>query len=124
MRANPAANLLYRAAVAALGTIVVGTGVVLLPLPGPGWLIIFFGLALLATEFAWAQRLLRFARARVADWTAWVTAQGVGVRASLGLGMVLLGAGAAWAALAVAGTPAWLPDGVATALDETLPGIG
>ena len=33
-------------------------GVLLLVLPGPGWLIIFFGLALLAAEFAWARRLL------------------------------------------------------------------
>jgi len=33
-------------------------GVLLLVLPGPGWLTIFFGLALLAAEFAWARRLL------------------------------------------------------------------
>jgi len=33
-------------------------GVALLVLPGPGWVIIFFALALLATEFVWAQRLL------------------------------------------------------------------
>ena len=33
-------------------------GVFLLVLPGPGWLTIFLGLALLAAEFAWARRLL------------------------------------------------------------------
>ena len=33
-------------------------GVLLLVLPGPGWVTIFFGLALLAAEFAWARRLL------------------------------------------------------------------
>ena len=33
-------------------------GIVLLVLPGPGWLTIFLGLALLAAEFAWAKRLL------------------------------------------------------------------
>ena len=33
-------------------------GILLLVLPGPGWVIIFFGLALLAAEFAWARRLL------------------------------------------------------------------
>jgi len=33
-------------------------GVLLLILPGPGWVTIFFGLALLAAEFAWARRLL------------------------------------------------------------------
>ena len=33
-------------------------GTVLLVLPGPGWLTILLGLALLAAEFAWAKRLL------------------------------------------------------------------
>ena len=33
-------------------------GILLLVLPGPGWVIIFFGLALLAAEFAWARLLL------------------------------------------------------------------
>ena len=26
--------------------------------PGPGWLVIFFGLTLLAAEFVWARRLM------------------------------------------------------------------
>lgn len=33
-------------------------GIAMLALPGPGWLTIAAGLALLATEFAWAERLL------------------------------------------------------------------
>lgn len=33
-------------------------GVFMLVLPGPGWLAIAAGLALLATEFAWARRWL------------------------------------------------------------------
>jgi len=33
-------------------------GVALLVLPGPGWVTIFLGLALLGAEFAWARRLL------------------------------------------------------------------
>ena len=40
-----------------LGFAVVGTGIVLLPLPGPGWVVIFFGFAILATEFAFAERV-------------------------------------------------------------------
>lgn len=34
-------------------------GTVLLVLPGPGWAMIFLGLVLLATEFAWAHHLLQ-----------------------------------------------------------------
>lgn len=40
-----------------VGTLVVLLGIVLLPLPGPGWVIIFFGFALLATEFAFAEKV-------------------------------------------------------------------
>jgi uncharacterized protein (TIGR02611 family) len=41
---------------------IVIAGIVLLPLPGPGWAIIFLGLAVLATEYAWAHRLLTVTR--------------------------------------------------------------
>jgi uncharacterized protein (TIGR02611 family) len=53
-------NRIVRVAVATFGFLVVLTGVVLsLPLvPGPGVLVIAVGLAILALEFAWAERLL------------------------------------------------------------------
>jgi uncharacterized protein (TIGR02611 family) len=38
----------------------------LIPYPGPGWLVVFAGLALLATEFERAQRVLTFARTHYA----------------------------------------------------------
>jgi tellurite resistance protein TerC len=41
-----------------IGLTVVGVGVALLVLPGPGIAVIIVGLALLATEFAWARALL------------------------------------------------------------------
>ena len=45
-------------------TIVVGftllaIGAALLVLPGPGWVVIFVGLTVLAGEFVWARRLLQ-----------------------------------------------------------------
>ncbi|HEY4978743.1 MAG TPA: PGPGW domain-containing protein [Candidatus Acidoferrum sp.] len=33
-------------------------GVLMFFTPGPGWVVIFFGLTLLAAEFVWAQRLM------------------------------------------------------------------
>ncbi|NYD85770.1 PGPGW domain-containing protein [Cellulomonas oligotrophica] len=45
-------------AVATIGGTVVLAGVAMLVLPGPGVLVIFAGLALLATEFVWAKRWL------------------------------------------------------------------
>ena len=48
-----------RALVAAAGAVITLAGVVMTgPVPGPGFLIIPVGLALLALEFTWAERLL------------------------------------------------------------------
>jgi uncharacterized protein (TIGR02611 family) len=44
------------------GFAVMIAGVVLLVLPGPGWLLIFAGLAILSTEYLWARRLLSTAK--------------------------------------------------------------
>jgi uncharacterized protein (TIGR02611 family) len=41
--------------------------VVLLPLPGPGWVVIFAGMAIWATEFVWAQLVLRWTRRKVTE---------------------------------------------------------
>jgi Putative transmembrane protein (PGPGW) len=53
-----------RIAVTIAGFAVIVAGVVLLVLPGPGWLLIFAGLAILSTEYVWARRLLEKARAK------------------------------------------------------------
>jgi len=40
------------------GFTLLAAGVVMLVTPGPGWVIIFLGLSLLAAEFVWARRLM------------------------------------------------------------------
>lgn len=50
--------------VAVVGSAVLLAGVALLVLPGPAFLVIPAGLAILATEFPWARRLLRYAKDR------------------------------------------------------------
>ena len=52
-----------RIIVAVLGGTVLALGVALIVLPGPAFLVIPAGLAILAIEFAWAKRWLRSARA-------------------------------------------------------------
>ena len=47
-----------RAAVVLAGFLVVLTGLAMIPLPGPGLFVIAGGLAILALEFVWAERLL------------------------------------------------------------------
>lgn len=55
-------TILKRVAVGALGGVVTVIGVIFLITPGPGWLIIFAGLGILATEFAWAAMVLERAK--------------------------------------------------------------
>lgn len=80
VRALPGGRLAWRIAVTVIGVAVIAGGIVLLPLPGPGWLIIFAGLGLLATEYAWAARLLRWTRRHIMDWTRWAAAQPLWLR--------------------------------------------
>jgi len=54
------------------------------------------GVAVWATEFAWAYRLLRFGRRVLASWTAWVRRQSLAVRLLLGLVGLLVLAGLAY----------------------------
>jgi len=47
-----------RVGVTVAGFALILAGIAMLVLPGPGWLTIFAGLAVLATEYAWAERAL------------------------------------------------------------------
>jgi Putative transmembrane protein (PGPGW) len=51
-----------RSAVAILGGLLTLTGIALLVLPGPGFVLVAAGLAVLATQFAWAKRPLNYAK--------------------------------------------------------------
>jgi uncharacterized protein (TIGR02611 family) len=54
-----------RAAITVAGVAVVLIGLVLVPLPGPGWLIVLGGIALLGREYESARRLHRWSMARL-----------------------------------------------------------
>ena len=57
-RSNRALDATWRGIILIFGLTIVGLGIFFLLFPGPGWAVIFFGLIILATEYAWAQRLL------------------------------------------------------------------
>ena len=109
LRKNRAMNHVYRVTVAAVGLVIIVIGIILLPLPGPGWLVIFAGLFVLSTEFEWADRLLVFARDKVRTWTDWVTQQSLVIRALIALGCLLIAAGAVGLYVAWKGVPDWIP---------------
>src|SRR5471030_3309668 len=99
----------YRVAVAVVGFAIIVTGLALIPLPGPGWLIVFAGLAVLSTEFAWAERLLHYARTKVHGWTEWATHQSLVVRGLIGLLGLCFVAGILAIYVQVVGVPSWVP---------------
>jgi len=64
-RLDPLLKRARRIAIAVIGGTVLLVGGAMIILPGPALIVIPVGLAILATEFVWARRLLERVRARV-----------------------------------------------------------
>jgi uncharacterized protein (TIGR02611 family) len=82
-------RLAVKIVVTVLGAAVVALGLLLVPLPGPGWLIVFAGLAIWSLEFRWAKRLNGYARSRVSAWTKWYGEQGWPLRVAVGFALLV-----------------------------------
>ena len=61
----------YRTLVGILGGGLAILGLLMVPLPGPGWLVVFLGLAILGTEFHWAKRLAGWLKRALDRFWAW-----------------------------------------------------
>lgn len=72
------------------GSVVLVAGIIAIPLPGPGWLIVFLGLGILASEFMWARRLHSYAKEKYEAWMKWVTKQSLALRALIAVSTALL----------------------------------
>jgi len=70
-----------RIAIGVVGSLVLLVGIVAIPYPGPGWLIVFAGLAILAAEFDWAKRVLLKVRGRYDRWQLWIKRQSAAIKA-------------------------------------------
>jgi len=68
---SSAFRLARKVAVAVVGASVLAFGVVLIVLPGPAIVVIPLGLAILATEFLWARRLLKRVKEGAGQGLAW-----------------------------------------------------
>ncbi len=64
MHSHPVSLVATKFVVAVIGLALVAAGIVMLVAPGPGIVAILFGLAVLATEFSWAERWLTTMRDR------------------------------------------------------------
>lgn len=67
MHAHPVLAVTTKVVVTLVGTLVLLAGVVMIFTPGQGILAIILGLAILSTEYAWAERWLRKARDKAAE---------------------------------------------------------
>ena len=90
----------YRIVFAVAGVIVTLAGVAMLALPGPAFVIIPIGLAMLALEFAWAERALDHALAK-ADEAQRKAAETTPAQRALAAAAVALGVAAFIAAAIV-----------------------
>jgi len=112
IRSNPHSHLIYRIVVGVVGLLIVSLGLIMVPFPGPGWLVVFLGLAIWASEFEWGQRLLHRATGALHTWATWLRPQPWWVK---GLTLVLTVVAVAlvfWLLFLVGGVPGFLPDSI------------
>lgn len=71
---------LKKTALTILGSLVLVAGILMIPYPGPGWLVVFAGLGILATEYDWARNVLHYAKSKYDTWQYWLKRQSVIVK--------------------------------------------
>lgn len=81
IRERRALDFAYRVVVGVVGFMVLAVGIAAIPYPGPGWAIVFLGLAILASEFYWAHRTLAFTKRRYDKAIGWLRNQSWWVQA-------------------------------------------
>ncbi|MFD0269493.1 TIGR02611 family protein [Streptomyces sp. NPDC127106] len=67
IRRSRSLHISWQVGVFVVGLAVIVAGAAMLVLPGPGWVAIFAGLAIWATEFAWAHLVLRWTKRKVTE---------------------------------------------------------
>ncbi len=119
IRANPHRLRVYRAVVGAVGALLILLGLATGWLPGPGGIpLVLLGLAVWASEFRWAHRLMLRLKHALHVFRGWSRRRQVAFWLVVVVVCALLG----WAYLAVIGPPAWIPLEVDRVLD-VLPGV-
>ncbi|WP_375002744.1 PGPGW domain-containing protein [Aeromicrobium sp. CTD01-1L150] len=79
-----------------LGWTLIPVGIVLMPLPGPGTLILVGGVALLARHYSWARRILDPLKAKAIEAAIYGVATIPRILLSVAGGVWLLGLGIVW----------------------------
>ena len=119
IRSNPLQHRVYRVVVAIAGLMLIGLGLVTGPIPGPGGIpLILLGLAIWASEFERAHRLMQLFKAGLHRFRGWTR------RRQAAFWVVFIGCCGVcgYVSLLLMGVPAWVPAN-ADALLQQLPGL-
>lgn len=119
IRRNPHQLFFYRIGVVVAGLALMALAIITGPLPGPGGIPVFLlGLAVLASEFEWAHRVMLWFKRQLHRYLQWPR------RKKALFWIVFLGVcGLAWyASMLFAGVPEWMPETVTNYL-TMLPGV-
>ena len=123
IRANPTSRRIYRTVVFLVGLVLLLGGLALVPLPGPGWLIVIAGIAIWSSEFERAARLLDFVKDKVKAWEQWLGPRPRGGKGGGGGGPAGGVASVVGARKCGHGIPGVVPDTMATWLEGNVPGL-
>lgn len=119
IRSNPHQLRAYRVVIGLLGLMLILLGLATGWLPGPGGIpLVLLGLAVWASEFRWAHRLMLRLKHALHVFRSWSRGKQVLFWAGFVVTCALLG----WAYLAVLGPPAWIPVQIDRVL-AFLPGV-
>ena len=102
-------HMLKRFAVTIVGVALLVLGAAMMVLPGPGILVIVAGLALLATEYVWARKMLKTAQAQAEKVQEAAVASPLRTAATVVFGIGLLAVGLAMVFLRDVDLPFWSP---------------
>ena len=122
IRSNAHTHRIYKWVIGIVGFLIVAGGLALVPLPGPGWIIVIFGLIVWASEFVWAARLLDWVKARLKDWNEWLSPKPWWFKGLVGLVTAVLVAAIFYLLFLVSGVPGFFPD-LAENWLKALPGL-
>ncbi len=119
IRADPRKRAIYRVLVGFAGGFFIVAGLVTGPLPGPGGIpLVLLGLAVWASEFQWAHRLMMRFKSMLDRFRSWSRPKQVLFWVIFFACCGLFG----WLYLVVLGMPTWMPAVVAGWL-SVLPGV-
>lgn len=93
------------------GGLVTAAGVAMIPLPGPGWLVVVLGLWILSLEFAWAQRMLDPIKDKVISGAHAAAGNKWGTALSVVSAFGVIAAGIVWATWDELPLSGWLTGG-------------